>query len=155
MRELVVTDLVRGKRRLPCAALFEDGRLSELAAPGEEEQSLVGRIYMAEAETDAPEIGGAFLRIGKKMRVFLPLKHGKVRISSVLPVQITKDAAGRKEPVAGRNLHLAGKYAVLSRNPGKTAFSSKLTEEEKTLLRKWLADQPEVPYQVHQGWMRS
>lgn len=148
MRELVVTDLVRGKRRLPCAALFEDGRLSELAAPGEEEQSLVGRIYMAEAETDAPEIGGAFLRIGKKMRVFLPLKHGKVRISSVLPVQITKDAAGRKEPVAGRNLHLAGKYAVLSRNPGKTAFSSKLTEEEKTLLRKWLADQPEVPYQV-------
>lgn len=148
MRELIVTDLVRGKRSLPCAALFEDGILSELRAPGEEEKSLVGRIYMAEAETDAPQIGGAFLRIGKKMRVFLPAKHGKVRISSVMPVQITKDASGRKEPVAGKNLHLAGKYAVLSKNPGRTAFSSKLAEEEKTLLRKWLADLPGTPYQV-------
>ncbi len=154
MSEFIVTETTAGDRLVLAAALFSEGKMQELQIQGDTRRSLVGCIYMGVVDQTAPQIGGAFLRIDKSFRVFLPLKHDKIRASRRILFQITKDAAGRKEPVATQNLSLSGKYAVVSRNPGKLSFSSKLEEERKELLKKWLLDE-EIDQISHRVLVRT
>ncbi len=150
MSEFIVTETTSEERVVLAAALFTEGKMQELQIQGDTRRSLVGNIYVGYVEQVASQIGGAFLRIDKNTRVFLPLKHGTLRASRRILFQITKDAAGRKEPVATQNLSVSGKYAVVSKNPGKLSFSAKLEEERKTLLRKWLTDEEidGIPHRV-------
>ena len=138
MRDYVVTELVYRGKRLLIAALFEERVLQEIRVEDEDVSSCVSIIYCGITDSISANIGGAFIRIGDMM-TFLPLpKKHNVRVSHPIAVQVTKDASGLKAPVVTTNFHLSGKYAVLSLNPGKPAFSKKITPEQKRIIESWL-----------------
>ena len=156
MNDFIVTGIERDGGKLLAAAFYEDRQLTELAVMPSREESQVGKIYIGYIESVAKNIGGAFIRISKDFKCFLP---NYKRIAHAAPasgdtesgtqllhentqghmlVRITKDAAGVKEAVCSTSIELAGKYSVVS--PGKTSlsFSKKLDDEEKALLKKWV-----------------
>ena len=140
MVDYVVTEVLFGEGRVRAAALYGDMKLQELRVENAAEASLVGKIYRGTVDRIAGNIGGCFVKIGDKS-AFLPKNDGgTVKSSQPILVQVTKDAAGIKEPVLTTNLHLSGEYAVLSLKGGRTSFSKKLGEEDKALVRKWLRD---------------
>ncbi len=141
MRDYIVTRVsVRGRGYL-AAALYEEKRLSLLRLESDREASPVSCIYRGTVENLAPHIGGAFVDIGGPTPCFLPLsRHSHVNASQSILVQVTKEALGKKEPVLTDNIHISGKYAVLCLKPLPLAFSSKLSGEEKRVIRKWIED---------------
>ena len=156
MRDFIVTDTSCGEKTLTCAALYEDGKLNMLRAEEYGPRSRVGEVFRGCVDSVAANIGGAFIKDGRGGTFFLPLKksrheHGKTRHetafgrivqSQPLLVQVRKDASGLKEAVVTEDIEIAGRYAVVSRKPGKTSFSAKLSAEQKDLLRKWVDDSP-------------
>lgn len=140
MNDFIAASVIFDGRPYLAAALYEDRVLTELSVEPDDRShpSLVGRIYRGYVEKVVKNTGGAFIRIGK-MTAFLPgTKDSQVRGSQPVTVMVTKDAAGVKDPVVTENLHLAGRYCVISGKPGRIAFSSKLSEEEKAVLKKWI-----------------
>ncbi len=141
MNDFIVTEVTLDEKRYLAAASYEDNVLSELQLEplNENAQSIVGNIYHGYVDSIAKNIGGAFIRISKNELFFLPLhKQDTITASRPILVQVTKDAAGRKVPVVTRNIELSGKYAVVSRNPGRISFSKKLSDEQKRILKKWI-----------------
>ena len=143
MRDFVVCDIPYRDRRFTAAALVDEGRIRELILEEADRPSYVSEVRRGIVETVSRNIGGAFVDIGLKSLCFLPLgRHSHIAPSQPVLVQVTKDAAGRKEPVLTETIHLSGRYAVLLSRGEKTSFSAKLSEEEKAAVRKWLTDQP-------------
>ena len=141
MNDFVVTKTEYRGRSYLTAFLSEDGKINELQIEPEGQDSPVGNVYRGVVDSVSRNIGGAFIDVKMKTLCFLPLKrHSHVRASTPIIVQVTKDAAGSKEPVLTENIQLSGRYAVLRRYHEKTAFSRKLTDEQKQLLRKWTED---------------
>lgn len=139
MKDFIVTKVIWNNHPYLTAAFYEDGTLSELRAESAEEKSIVGNVYRGYTKTVSKNIHGAFVRINKKTPVYLPMgKSEEVQASQPILVQVTKDASGRKAPVVTENIHLAGIYCVLSRFPGKTSFSTKLTSAQKEMIRGWI-----------------
>ncbi len=143
MRDYIVTELQDGMRGLLAAALYEDRKLAMLRVGTFGSRSDVGTVVKGRVENTAKNIGGAFVCTdGRTGNVFLPTgasdPFGRVNASSPVLVQVVRDAAGIKRPVVTRNISLAGRYAVVSRRPGRISFSSKLTEEQRALIRKWI-----------------
>ncbi len=157
MNDFIVTQIERNDRRFLAAAYFEERHLTELTVMPVSEESRVGKIYIGYVESSVKNIGGAFIRISKDFKCFLPnherggngrKKSGNSETGSPVNaplntqghmlVRITKDAAGVKEAVCSATIELSGKYSIVS--PGKTSvsFSKKLNEDEKGLLRKWI-----------------
>ncbi len=144
MNEFAVTDLIFRDQTYRAAALMTDGRLTELRAERAGLASRTGCIYRGIVETDARQIGGCFVLVGRE-RMFLKAGRAEreakpVFVSRPVPVQITREASGRKEACVTRNLSLTGRLLVLYGDPGPAAFSKKLTEEEKRVTGKWLTD---------------
>lgn len=139
MNDFIVTKITYNNHPFLWAGAYEDGVLSALQVESAEEKSMVGKVYRGYTQTVSRNIHGAFIHIGTKEPVYLPLgKEEQVNASQPILVQITKDASGRKAPVVTQNIHLAGKYCVVSRKPGKTSFSAKLTEEQRQIVRAWV-----------------
>ena len=153
MRDYIVTELQYEEGRFTAAALYDDRVLKMLRIEPSGGTGRVGMVFRGCVENVAENIGGAFIRDGRGEMMFLPLKKAKhahsradkanrIRGSQPVLVQIRKEASGLKEAVVSDQIEIAGRYAVVSMKPGKTSFSSKLTEEQKTLLRKWTAESP-------------
>ena len=139
MNDYIVTEIEFDERKFLAAALFEDMKLSELRLEERGEESLIGRIYLSHIDSYADNIGGAFAAFGKEKCFLAKYVKGSCDPGR-LPVQITKDASGKKAACATTNLKLEGRLVVLSSGTGKLAFSRKLSEEQKELLRKWMKD---------------
>lgn len=140
MNDYVVATVRYENRSCIAAAFYEDRVLSELQVEADDRNrpSLVGRIYRGFVEKVTKNTGGAFVRIGK-MTAFLPAaRDEKLFASTPVTVMVTKDAVGVKDAVVTQNLHIAGQYCVISSRSGRISFSSKLSEEEKSILRKWI-----------------
>lgn len=139
MKDFILTQVEFDGQPYLAAASYEDNQLLDLRVEAADQKSLVGRVYCGYTASVSRNINGAFIQIGEKDQVFLPLNKGdRVQQSQPLLVQVTKDAAGRKVPVVTENIHLTGKYAVVSRRPGRISFSAKLTQDQKSLIRKWI-----------------
>ena len=144
--EYIVTDLLIGEAALRAAALYEDGRLSQLEVRRKDDDSRVGEIVLGVVDTVERSLGGAFVRIGHTTRALLPLKDGKMTGSSKRPVMITKDEQGIKQAVVTDRLSVTGRYTVVAENSeekGRLSFSSKLTRSEKEKLKAGIEEVPD------------
>lgn len=159
MTEFVVTDLPYNGRVIRAAALFDSGRLEELEVERRDESSLVDCIFCGVVDSVNRNIGGAFVNIGKKEAdgahseglVFLPYRFtGKHTISpsQKICVQITKDAAEGKQPVATDEIRLGGEYVMLFSKPGRLSFSKKLGEEQKKIISKWIPEEEQEEFHI-------
>ncbi|MDO4803205.1 MAG: ribonuclease E/G [Lachnospiraceae bacterium] len=72
MNDYIVTEIERENKKFIAAAFYEDRRLTELSVMPEKEESRVGKIYVGYVESVAKNIGGAFIRISKDFKCFLP-----------------------------------------------------------------------------------
>lgn len=156
MNDFIVTGIERDGEKFLAAAFYEERQLSELAVMPFREESRVGKIYIGYIESVAKNIGGAFIRISKDFKCFLPnykrIAHAasasgdtesgtqmlRENTQGHMLVRITKDAAGVKEAVCSTSIELAGKYSVVSLGKTSLSFSKKLDDEEKALLKKWV-----------------
>jgi Ribonuclease G/E len=101
MRDFVVTEITFDDKQYLTAVLSEDQTITELQAMPAGDSSPVGEVVLAVVETVSKNTGGAFLMAGRHGRVFLPVRDfTKIRESTPILVQIIKEAAGRKVPVA-------------------------------------------------------
>ncbi|MDO4619812.1 MAG: ribonuclease E/G [Lachnospiraceae bacterium] len=148
MLDYVVTELVYRDKPFTAAFTSEDGKIQTMRIQSSGSNSRVGCISKGYVENVVRQVGGAFVRIDAGPPVFLPIKNKKgkgdsypeVRGSAPIVVQITKDSSGLKQAAATQNLSVAGRYAVVFAAAGRVSFSSKLSDEEKELIRKWLSD---------------
>ncbi|MCI6858929.1 MAG: ribonuclease E/G [Eubacterium sp.] len=132
--------VITKKDGIICYGYFNNGIPCELYCEPEEQESIVGNIYVARVERIAEGIGGAFLEIGKGEECYLPFKKicpiklspgpkDKICGGDLLLVQITKDAVKKKLPVADGNVSLNGKYFVFTLTDKRSGISKKIKEE--------------------------
>ncbi len=144
MKDYIVTEIEYGEHRLLAAAFYDELKLSELTVSDPAHESMVGNIYLGVFDSYADNIGGAYLRIEGGRKVFLPsVRRGK-KPSGRLVVEIVKDASGKKEAVVSAKIRIAGKYAVMADGHEGLSFSSKLDDEQRLMIGKWI-DPSEYP----------
>lgn len=159
MTEFIVTDLPYNGRDIRAAALFADGRLEELEIERRDEKSLIGSVFCGVVDSVNRNIGGAFVNIGKKEAaeahseglVFLPYHFTgghTLSPSQKICVQITKNAAEGKQPVAADEIRLGGEYVMLFSRPGRLSFSRKLSDGQKEIIRKWIPEEEQEEFHV-------
>ncbi len=138
--------------------MLEDGRLAEVLYEQEEEERVVGNIYLGRVADVVPGLDAAFVDCGIEKNVFLHVsdavepesqnRFGRTPpISSVLSpgqqilVQVTKGPLASKGARATRHLSLPGRYLVLMPNSStKVGVSKKITDDgEQKRLRKMAA----------------
>ena len=140
MRTFIVTKINFGETGFYAALLTKDQEPAEFRVERADACSNVSCIYRGIVSSVSGNIGGAFIDIGG-IKAFLPFRKGEtVHASSPAAVQVTKEASGVKAPVVTTNLHLGGRYSVISKVPGPVSFSRKLSEEQKVILGAWLKD---------------
>lgn len=145
--EYIITQITYGNKDFLAAALYDDTSLCALRVEPSESHSMVGNIYLGVVDSISKNIASAFINIGQKDLCFLTLRKAPVQVSTRLPVTITKDAATGKQPCCTTKLSIAGKYAVVSDEKEGISFSSKLTAQQKELLKKWI--DPSVAQGIH------
>lgn len=140
-----------GERR---AALMLGGRLCEYYSETGDAQSLVDAIFLGTVERVLPDVNAAFVKLGLEHNGFLPMSETEsfIRRQGRCPlvsgrdviVQVKKDAKGDKGAFLGRDITLAGQYAVLMPLSGFTGASKRITDgderEAALALGKRLSD---------------
>ena len=147
MNDYIVTEIEFDDKKYLAAALFEDMRLSMLKLAARDDTSMIGRIYLGHIDSYADNIGGAFVAFGKDKCFLSKYKKGSCDPGRI-PVQIIRDASGKKTAAATMKLKLPGRFAVLSAGDGSLSFSRRLSSEQKDLLRKWMRDVDRSGYSV-------
>ena len=147
MNDYIVTEIEFDENKYLAAAFFEDMRLSMLKLAARDDESLIGRIYLGHIDSYADNIGGAFVAFGKDKCFLSKYKKGSCDPGRI-PVQIIRDASGKKAASATMKIKLSGRYAVVSEGDGSLSFSRKLSDDRKDLLRKWMRDVDRTGYSV-------
>ena len=141
MNDFIVTDIERDGKQYLAAACYKERVLTELTVRLRRQGSQVGKIYVGYVESTVKNIGGAFIRISKDFKCFLP-NYRQFLSTGGNPghmlVMVTKDASGVKEAVCSTVLEIAGRYSVLSNGKTSLSISRKVPEEERAVLKKWV-----------------
>ncbi len=122
--------------------LIEDDEIVEIhsspASGGREDCYRLGDIYIGKVSNIVPNIGAAFVEIGKDVNCYYDIKDtdtaiftrksGKkpLCIGDELVVQISREAIGKKAPTVTSNLSFTGRYAVLTHGNTRIGVSSKI-----------------------------
>ncbi len=94
--------------------LLEDKVLREYLVERDNENHLVGDIFLARVCNVVPGLQAAFVDIGLEQNAFLYVgKDRRLTQGSAVLVQISKDARSSKGPTATREVTLPGRYVVL------------------------------------------
>lgn len=157
MNKLVVT---RWKGQI-LTAYLQGGRCRFLNLEREEQESLLGNIYIGKVKNVIKNINAAFIDLGKGRTGFYSLTENKEHLfsdSSLCPgdgqnpartpkpgdelvIQVARDAVKTKDPVLSCYLNVTGKYAVLTLGKGQIGFSAKLHNGAwKEEVREYLTD---------------
>ena len=146
--------IVRSENRI-ITALFHDRELVTIGLEQEEKKPRVGDIYIGRVQNVVKNINGAFVEIADKEVCYLPLSENmspvfcdgrvrsdssttdkkevknerKIKVGDELLVQICKDTAKSKAPLATVDINLTGRYVVLAKGKPKAGVSSKITDD--------------------------
>lgn len=140
------------------AALSEEERIVEIRLESDQEKSILGNIYTGQVENIASNIQAAFVQIEPGKRCYYPLAeaqravfsagrkgNGPLRPGDELLVQVSRDAMKGKLPALTSNLNFTGRYLVLTTGDKKFGLSSKLAQEDRHRLSRWLKEEAERP----------
>ncbi len=139
--------LITSYRGKNCALLIQDGRLTE-ASFFSKEPGKVGAVYIGRVKNLAKNIDACFVDIGKGEICFLPLKNaaspwllnrnpdGRLLEGDEILVQVVRDAQKGKRASVTANISLANDYFVLTMGETKVGYSSRLSKETKSAVRK-------------------
>lgn len=141
----ILANIVPEETRL--AILDQQGELETVEYERSSQAHLVGNIYKGRVQNVLPGMQAAFVDIGADKNAFMYIGDGlppgakageakglhrqKIHIGQVLPVQITKDAAGTKGPRATMHISLPGRLLVLMPTAAYIGLSRRLTNEEE------------------------
>ena len=140
-------------RQIPCyvCAYEEDGKVMELRFEPVGEKSSLGNIYVGQIENIAANIGAAFVQISAGEKCYLQLsdapnaiyasvKKGDrpLKAGDEILVQISREAMKGKLPAVTTNLNFTGKYLVLTTGDKKFGLSSKLSNDDRSRISKWM-----------------
>ncbi|SET73373.1 ribonuclease E/G [Lacrimispora sphenoides] len=107
----------------------------------EENQSVLGNIYIGKVNHIVKNINAAFVDIGGGQMGYLSLSdanilfvdqrtyNGKLRQGDEIIVQVERDAVKTKAPVLTGNLNVTGRYFVLTSGKKQIGFSTKITDQ--------------------------
>ena len=150
------TMVVRSKDGKIQIGVLEDNILVEHYVAKSSEASLIGNVYLGKVQNVLPSMEAAFVDIGRgrnavlysgevdwelaetgnqPRRIELALKSG----DTVL-VQVTKDPVGQKGARLTSAVSLPGRYLVYVPNGSMNGISRKLTETERTRLKRILKE---------------
>lgn len=135
-------------------ALISENRLLMVTAAKEQEQSLVGNIYIGKIQNIVSNIQAAFVEINKGLLCYLSLSDvkepmltngrtwdGKLKIGDELLVQVERDALKTKQPAVTTKLSLSGSYMVVNaEKSGKTGISNKLSGDIKEKIKAYISE---------------
>ncbi len=144
MSKKIIVDVDERQTRV---AMLEEGRLAEVLYDQEEEERVVGNIYLGRVSDVVPGLDAAFVDCGIEKNVFLHVSdaiHPEPQnrfgrpppISSVLSsgqqimVQVTKGPLASKGARATRHLSLPGRHLVLMPDSSTKVGVSKKIEDE-------------------------
>lgn len=145
--KLVITDYQ--DRRI--SVLFLQGKPYDIEVH-EKDGGILGSIHVAKVKDIAANIDAAFIDIelsGTRITCFYSLKsnkhhiytdrkvHEKLKAGDEIVVQIIKEAAKNKAPIASSDIAITGRYTVAARGRGNILFSSKIKDT------KWKKEQIE------------
>ncbi len=151
--KLIVTRLMRNQREYTVCAFYQDNHLLEVTAQPEEENSILGNIYVGRVKDVVPSLNAAFIEIAPGVSCYFSVEDLKnpvfvKKINSPrlvkgdeLLVQVEKESMKTKPPRVTTNLSFNGKYLVLTTGNRTLGISKKLNGDARTRLKQLLADQ--------------
>ena len=158
LSKLIITQMEIRQTLCHICAYEEDGKIMERRLEPVGGKSSLGNIYVGQIENIAANIGAAFVQISAGERCYLQLSDASNAIyTSVrkgdrplkpgdeILVQISRDAMKGKLPAVTTNLNFTGKYLVLTTGDKKFGLSSKLSNDERSRLSKWMEEEVSRP----------
>lgn len=148
--KLIVTRLTRNQREYTVCAFYQDNRLLEVTAQPEEENSILGNIYVGRVKDVVPSLNAAFIEIAPGVPCYFSMEDLKnpvfvKKINSPrlvkgdeLLVQVEKESMKTKPPRVTTNLSFTGKYLVLTTGNRTLGISKKLNGDVRERLRRLL-----------------
>lgn len=144
------------------SSLFQDNEMIEVDLyPADEEDSILGNIYVGKVKNIVKNINAAFVEISDGLMCYLSIKsdlkpifttskantnNNKILIGDELLVQVSKEQMKSKAPVLTTSLNFTGKYVVLVSGRDFNGISSKIQDKNKRqklrkLLENYLTDE--------------
>lgn len=158
LSKLVITQMEIRQVSCYVCAYEEDGRIMELRFEPVDRKSSLGNIYVGQIENVAANIGAAFVQISANEKCYLQLSDAQnaiytsvrkgnrpLKSGDEILVQISRDAMKGKLPAVATNLNFTGKYLVLTTGDKKFGLSSKLSNEDRSRLSKWMEEEINRP----------
>lgn len=131
------------------SALYDENDMIQIQLEKEEEESLLGNIYVGKVKNIVKNINAAFVEIENGQMCYLSIGEAnapiytkshpseQLRIGDELLVQISKEDVKTKAPVVTTNLNLTGKYVVLVHGRPGIGISSKIENDaDRKRLKK-------------------
>jgi len=137
IRKLLITEY----GGYPLTALEEDGKIVAFSL-SQEEESILGNIYVARVQNIVKNIQAAFLTFAEGKTGYYSLEGNpnpiftnhkqtdKICIGDSLIVQVAQENVKTKPPTLTSRINLTGKYAVLTVGNTRLSVSSKITDRE-------------------------
>lgn len=143
-QKLIITRLTRNQKNYTVCAMYEDRHLLEVSAQTEENESILGNIYVGRVKDVVKSLNAAFIEIAPGIPCYYPLDELKAPVyvkkinsprlvqGDELLVQVAKESIKTKPPRVTTNLNFTGKYLVLTTENKTLGFSKKLDKETRT-----------------------
>lgn len=147
---------VRSNNRI-ISGLIDGNDLVEVQVEQENNESLLGNIYLGKVKNIVKNINAAFVEVEDKQMVYLSLTDmknpvfsdsdhpGKLRVGDELIVQVSKENSKLKAPLATTEFNLTGKYVVLVHGRRSLGISQKISNPDqrkhlKEVIRPYIGD---------------
>lgn len=124
------------------SGLIDDNELVEVQVDRTDANSLLGNVYLGKVKNIVRNINAAFVEVENKQMCYLSLDDvrnpvfsnndhpGKLRVGDELVVQVARENARLKAPLATTQFSLTGKYVVLVHGRKALGISQKITDPE-------------------------
>ena len=136
----------------PFLGILEENQLMELSFLQEDENDILGNIYIGKVKNIVKNLNAAFVEVKKDVLCFLslkdnpepfftnPKKNNKIVEGDEILVQVSQMDVKTKNPMCTSKISIAGKYAAFTYQKSGIGISSKLPKDEKVKELRTLAE---------------